>query len=264
MKRTIVCLLFILLSAFTFLGSCAVNDLKSDAKTHSLGFTFASDPEALFYLNPAVLSNYEYRNIAYTYSSIPFLDLNSKFLAARCGHFGLAVSTTNVLDVAQRGDYVDRNLTLSYGRKIKDELQFGLNLKHYNMKLEEFCSAAIGLDIALNYSVSKASFGLVVSNLAAGINNASGIDEAVPVGIRGGISYKLTENTKFNLDLDQSKMMYLGLEQKIVRGIKARLGSENGEFRVGLGMEGDKIQCDYAYSLNGLTNNQLLSLVVKF
>lgn len=265
MRRSITYSLLALILILSFSGYSAVNDLKSDAQTQALGFTFAADSDALFYLNPAAISNNKYKGISYTYSSIPLLDLDSRLVAAKFGHFGLVAATTKVLDVADRGNYIDQRINLSYGRSLWAEAKLGLNLKYYSMKLEDLTSSTISLDGAMLYSISnKISAGLVVSNLVSTVNNSSGSQEAVPVEIRGGISYSPSQNTKVNIDLDQNKMLYMGLEQQVAPGIKVRMGSENGELRVGFGMAGERICCDYVYSLNGLIDNQLLTLALKF
>lgn len=109
-------------------GLCAIDDFKLDAYSWSLGASFAGDPNANFYLNPAAASRNKVKAVSYTYSNLPILDYSSQLLTISYGSFGFGFVQDLILNLAD-SNFNDRIAVFSYGRPLGKSVSLGMNLK---------------------------------------------------------------------------------------------------------------------------------------
>ena len=255
------------------------------ARSLGMGGTFVGIADDVYasYFNSAGLAYLDWRELGifqaalwedtgYTFLAYahPLLDkgclgLNYVRLAS-----GGAIRRNEYNESVGNFDNTNQAITLSYGRKIIENLSWGLTGKFINNQLDTFSSNNLALDTGLMLRLNQLiTVGLNVQNLISQTFGDS--DDKLPLVIKVGSGYRLipdrlllafdfSGNSASNLMGNYS----VGLEAKITSLISLRLGSNQQQFSAGFGLAYKKFNLDYALTSHYLGLSQRFSFNMKF
>ena len=162
-------------------------------------------------------------------------------------------------------NYGSGAMVLSYGDEMRKDLSWGYNLKYYNKgsaQIEQGQGTGVSLDVGFIYERSeRLNIGLSCLNLiSTGIRWNSGVVEAMPYTIRGGIMFRMTRGISILIDSEAEKGKSLlvkgGLEWWIRNNLALRAGIEQTaisgtdkhiNYSCGVGLGIGNFKADYAY-----------------
>lgn len=262
-QKKIIYLSALLLFIVSVKGFCAIDDFRIDANTLAIGETFAGDPQAQKYLNPAAVFQTQRGQLFYTHTSMQPLDLGSQLLVINMGSISFALLDERIQDVGGF-EYKERMYQLSYGIKIGKGAGLGFNVREYSSECGDFTNKAYAYDLAVVGSWTHFSLGALIRDLGCNIISPVSEDEAILPSSRVGVSVTLPYGGKINLDYDEKQQTYFGYQQEISHGLLFRAGIQGGEPRLGFGIRDQRISFDYAYSINQFCNEQRIAFGINF
>lgn len=268
--------------------------LDVDARSSAMAGSFVAmenDANLIFY-NPAGIST-----ITSPKGSVGFfkylLDINSGNIVYAqkykdYGYFGIGVRYVNYgtfdkfdESYTNLGTFSanDISVSLGYSNKYKDIINYGVNLKFIESKLDEFSSTGVAVDLGLLYTIPEQSMNIGVSvlNLGTQIKPYMDTREQLPLDVRVGFSKKLehlplTLNigfSKLNEDYDKFSSRFrnliIGGEFILSDYVDLRVGYNNaqrqdlqtgssigiGGFSAGLGIKYENYTFDYGFNSMG-------------
>jgi hypothetical protein len=158
------------------------------------------------------------------------------------------------VSVVKFGDdlFSEQQLSASYGNKL-GFVRLGIRASYYQMRIEDFGTAnAFMVDLgAIVELVPRLSFATYISNFTVSkLNDGDGTK--LPVLMKAGLSYRPTDDIRFNLDIhkdvEYDAQLKAGLEYRIIEKFFVRMGVNSDPFRAcfGGGMKFGRFQIDYA------------------
>ncbi len=269
----LVSIVFLASSVFGAVGSSQfqVLNFSPSARAHSIGDSFssvASGVDSLYY-NPAGVSSLSSYEVSFSYShwiqQLDFLNISGKMKLKGIGNVGLGVMALlydDILKVTEKngvlvqsdekinsGDYL---VVGHFSRNFGSQISVGVNFKMISETLDTVHLIGVGGDCGVLYSFSK-EMGAGISVLNLGIEDA-------PMLIRAGMHYQkiLSDNITF--------LLTGGIEKNGGSGIKTgfggevtfldrytlragyRIGDDLGAFRMGAGVNIERILVDYGFN----------------
>lgn len=161
-------------------------------------------------------------------------------------------------------------IMISYGRKIGENLSWGMAGKFINNQLDTFSNNNISLDAGLLLHLNHLiTVGLNIQNVIS--QSFGDSDDRLPLVIKFGSGYRLIPD-RLLLAFDfvgnsASNLMSgygVGLEAKISPLISLRLGSNSEQFSAGFGLMYKKFNFDYALATHYLGLSHRLSFNMRF
>ena len=243
----------------------------------SSAYTAADEDVYSAYWNPAGLASLQSSQIAFMHNSLPErisqdyvifglpLSKKNKYLAflLNFGRYDDEFVTVypelnnNNPYTNNKFDGSDLLIGISYAYKTKEKLQVGLTGKYISQDIYDYNAKAMSIDAGLLYKVNEIfniGFGIYNFGTKMKFNKKS---EDLPLKLKSGISAKMMENLIIiNGDVgyikDEDFELGLGVEVKPLKFISLRAGLNNtndagSAFTLGLGLNFDKLNLDYAY-----------------
>ncbi|MFA6548467.1 MAG: PorV/PorQ family protein [Candidatus Margulisiibacteriota bacterium] len=246
------------------------------ARPASMGeaFVAVSGDIASSYWNPAGLAPISRRQMMFTTSSLLF-DMKYYTLGmvapSQAGVFGLSVGMLTFGDIAgydSGGSYVgnfsgyDGLINLSWGKRVREFLLVGANLKLLTERIKDSTAAGLALDLGtiVDTSLTGLSFGMNLQNIG---NSVKFISEQtpLPLNLKVGLAYKRIfsqDRLLFTSDLNipwsgQSSYLGTGLEYSIRDFLNLRGGlrfpaGSAATLTAGLGLQTEVFNLDFAYT----------------
>ena len=248
-KFNLVILLFI-----TSVSVAQFENTDLGARPVGLNGSFTSlsnDAFAIFY-NPAGLGQLKYRELGVYYSPSPFglSELATGALVyaepTSFGTFGLGLKTYGY------ELYRENNIILSYGQDFNNRIFYGLNVKVYNLTIQNYNSATtFGVDLgAMAYLTDFLRWGFFGKNLSGARIGTS--EEKISQVYRTGFTVQPRDDLSFLLEAEKDVRYPLsiraGMEYTLYDYIdlRAGIGTEPTSFSGGAGFKYDLFQLDYA------------------
>lgn len=296
MKKLIlilIILMFGLTCAYGASGGSAVFDflkLDTNARSAAIGGTFvgiSDDVNTLAY-NPAGLGNIDINQITFMHNQW-FEGVRQQYIGFvhRKG-FGVGINyvdygkiqRTTIKEPKGTGlgkfSSYDMALLVGYGKRIRDTLSLGLNLKYIAEKIYEYNAWAMALDGGLLYRIpsTEIDVGLSLQNIGTNVEFRNKREE-LPQNVKLGLCYRFNNEKgliaiDFNKQLNGIYSFNLGSEYSIIKCLTLRAGL-NGRNKAdsglvaGLGITCSEFILDYAvspYGELGLTHR--ISISKKF
>jgi len=154
----------------------------------------------------------------------------------------------------------DTAFSFSYGWRHRKNLLLGASIKHARQEVKpSFNASGWGFDIgALMEFNNGAKAGITLQN--AGDMNVG--EDTIPFNVILGGSGKIKSikhlTLAFSIEtgyLDES-LFSIGAEYELSENLRARIGSSDGDFAAGLGVNFENLQLDYAFNRNDLQGDQ--------
>jgi len=282
MKKLIwilIILIFGLTCAYGASGGNAVFDflkLDTNARAAAIGGTFvgiSDDVNALAY-NPAGLGNIEVNQITFMHNQW-FEGVRQQYIGFvhRKG-FGIGIDYLDYGKIQRttikepKGSGLDRfssydiALLVGYGKRLKDTLSLGLNLKYIAEKIYKYNAWAVAVDGGILYKIPSINLdlGLNIQNIGTNVEFKNRREE-LPQNVKFGLCYRFN-NKKGLIAIDLNKQLNglysfnLGTEYSIVKFLTLRAGL-NGRNKTdsglvaGFGINYSEFVLDYAVSPYG-------------
>ncbi len=230
----------------------------------------SDNSEGVFY-NPAGLTNLERQHItllhyplyegtlynAVTYA-LPILDFGSPGL----GFYRVYTPSIEVYDEYnfKTGEisFQEYKATISYAKKVNDDLSFGVNINIFNLNLDRVNAFSFGGDAGLLYEpFSFLNIGFVVHNLIKPSFTLQDTKEELPMILTAGGLIKIYSGIfKLNIPFDATKSeetgfkFRAGAEIALFDLLSLRSGYNDDRISFGAGLNFIGISIDYAYVLN--------------
>lgn len=284
--------------------------LRNDASARAaaMGGTFATftgDPNGIFY-NPATILTVDSTQASFTFFK-HLLDINCGFASIGTeidgiGRVGLGVNFNSYgtfEKVNQRGEVngeftsSDIALSIGWGTELGEGFAAGIAAKGIFSNIEAYSSSALALDGGLLYSdtARRVNAALSLLNLGAQIKSFNGVDEALPLDLKLGVSHSLRGlplqiGVNFHRLLDSTDNFFgrfenfsVGGEFTVSRPIRLRFGYDHGARRdvsfgeskgmaglsAGFGVVLREYRFDYAFnSLSRLGSQHHVSINAAF
>ncbi len=218
---------------------------------------------------------YEYLGAAHSFGGAGTLGLEVRYL-----HMGKL--TGRALNGKATGEFnaCNTSAALSYGRRLMNDICFGVNLKVLHEKIEKESSYGFAFDVGGLYGMdlenNRLQFGLAVQNIGPEMKFIKD-KEPLPVNIKTGASYKMLDNALLlaldvNIPVHGSPYVNMGSEYSIANIISARIGYKtekelvsSSKLNLGLGFYWKDCGLDYTFvPFNNLGQTHRFSLIVKF
>lgn len=298
MKKIYLLILLLLIGSFIYAkgdGGSPGAFLNLDASVRSytlgkIGFTEYNNPSSLTG-NPALLS--ECRKSVYLMYSQLFKDFNgishqtlffNNKLDDNSG-YGIGINLLVVSDVERRkaltgeleGTYSGKDIVyyLAYGRKLRKNISFGLNLKIINEKIAHYSRYNYTMDLGgkINFP-GGAKWSLAVYNLLKLESDYIFISkkESIPIKLKSEFNLNIRKDVYFHLALsyqekENSMKYYTGFEIDLFNYFVLRSGfnSISEEWTAGFGLDIFKFELDYGFGLQtDLGNTHRFGLTYEF
>lgn len=291
-KLSISMLLLVFLSSLTYASDAEdFLILGAGAKPLSLGQAYVAKKGDvnMIYWNPAGLVNIKEKQVTTTSAELGDFDMSINSVGYvtpyRAGVAGVNLTHLNISDMVSSSTTLRVNpvtgkieprpnitgafkmqntaLTLSYGQNLKDKISVGGSLKLVQQKIQG-TDSGYGIDIAGIYKKSE--------NLTLGVNLQNIISkigpDKFPTNLKIGLSYDVTKlgkkeikgltvgadcNTKYST-------LHIGSEYHFSELSALRMGLNDGEFTVGVGVKFGNYSLDYAYFGDDLGDTHRVSL----
>ncbi|MEW6040951.1 MAG: PorV/PorQ family protein [Elusimicrobiota bacterium] len=279
---TVYCFLFSSGYAGDTTGALPYLRMGVGARAMGMGgaFTAVSDDASSIYWNPAGLPNLENKEILAMYSSMS-LDRSLNWLnfvmPLRFGSIGLGIINSGVANIngydenqnfLGKFSYQSTGILLSYGRKIEEIVNAGVNLKIITDSLKDYSRSGYGLDFgALISPAEKLKLGLKLQDIAGSIGS-----DTIPMSISMGASYRLLGD-KLLLSADMNKItdidtlkIRMGLEYSAADILSIHAGLNEMNFSFGTTLYYKIFKLSYAYVVDPLKagDRNLISFGAKF
>ncbi|MBN1155568.1 PorV/PorQ family protein [candidate division KSB1 bacterium] len=296
--------IFILLSFYVVASSSAeVNSgntglafLKIGAGSRAIGmgeaFTALSDDASATYWNPAGLASLQKAQFMFTHNTW-FQDITHSCMAYTFGvkshHIGLSFVSTHVDGIERRVnpttdplytiDAHDIMVGISYSRKFRDDVHWGLTLKYLYEKIYLESSYGVAADIGILYHtpIQGLHLGAVIQNIGK-MSEFKEESTTLPTWAKAGVGYSLPLNAygRFTVVADFIQVFdaafhaHFGLEYEIRRLFAFRIGYLTGyeerSLQGGFGMKLKRYLIDYAYVpfTSDLGNSHRISFGINF
>jgi hypothetical protein len=164
-------------------GITLANDISS-AYGNPAGLSFIDRPGATF------MHNIWYQDISYEFlgTAMPLGDKSAVGVSAVYLHMG-KIDAYNAYDqqIGLVNPYSIAGI-ISFSRKVKDNLSFGLNGKIISEKLADKQASGYAVDLGGQYILNNFTFGLAVNNLGPTMKYESG-NYKLPTAMSAGIGY---------------------------------------------------------------------------
>jgi len=293
-------------AAYGGVGESSCNFLKLDLSSRSAALgsslvALADDIQSAVYSNPAGLVQIRYKNLACTYNrgaaGINYQNINLSSPIGKTHHIALSTVYLSVgklqysYDAGQNysaGDLgkefsaYSLSVTLSYAKKVVDNLAFGINLKRIQEKIEVEQASTYAIDIGLLYKDIQDRYGVgfSIQNLSGGIKFIKD-KSPLPLILKTGISYKPIDNVVLLLQADKPKYADKDKAINIRAGVECSTLGELLTFRCGYNHNKDigskisfglglklfnKLFLDYAFIPYNeiISNTSSFSLLIRF
>ncbi|MEW5995630.1 MAG: hypothetical protein AB1744_14710, partial [Candidatus Zixiibacteriota bacterium] len=235
------------------------------------------------YSNSAGLAYLEYRELG-VFQAVLWEDTAYSFLTYAHpildkGCFGLnyvrlasggAVRRDENNETVGNFDNTNQAIAVSYGRKLGENLSWGLTGKFISNQLDTYSSNNLALDTGLLFHLNHLiTVGLNIQNVIAQTFGDS--DDKLPLVIRFGSGYRLIpDRLLLAFDFSGNSAANLlsnygvGLEARITPLVSLRLGSGSQQFSAGFGLTYKKFNFDYALATHYLGLSHRLSFNMRF
>jgi long-subunit fatty acid transport protein len=284
-----------LFASAAFSQSATYEFLRTDvgARAAALSGSFVSmtdDPTSLFY-NPAATTTITrprasvgyFQHLAQTSAGHLAYTQQWRSVYLSAGAIFVDYGTMKRTDISSNilGEFGARELALAGGMSVivDDGLSVGGAVKFVTSTLAEYHSSAIALDAGILYDLpaQRITLGASIQNLGTQVNSYAGIDEALPIDVRIGVTTRpehLPVQLNFNIHkLNESADNFLarfssfsfGAEFAMSGSVRLRVGYNNEQrrelklgtsagllgFSFGLGILVRDYQIDYAFNSLG-------------
>lgn len=215
---------------------------------------------------------YEYMGLAYHINeNIGTVGLELKYL-----HMDDIVGRS--LNGKRTEDFTASNLalTVSYGKKVLDNLMLGLNFKILKENIEDEESNGFAIDIGGLYKKDKFGIGVSIQNFGTDMKFIED-SEPLPLNIKVGVSYRFLDErllmaADYNSPRFGSPGFNIGSEYALIDIINIRAGykiqadlEKNARLNLGFGIGHNDYGFDYTYTPFGdIGNSHRFSLSLKF
>ena len=267
MTRRPLCLLLLA----THTAFCAFERTTQGGRSVGMGGATVAEQQNLWaaFSNPGTLASLDQRSLSIFYSPQPF-DL--KELARGSFSFVEPMSFgVFSLSGSRFGFELYREVTasVSFGRRLTDQLQVGVSVNYYSLAIQNYGSAAaFGIDAGILVHVADdVRWGVAALNM-----NAPTIGEAkerLPQVFSMGVGYspipEATISAELEKDIRYPTELHLGVEYTMFEALSVRGGvtGEPSTLNAGLGIRYSLFQLDYAFSEHpdlGMSHQLSLSL----
>ena len=259
------------------------------ARALSMGGAFVSvaDDLSCLYWNPAGLTRLKKGEILVSYDELAndirqgFAGYGHSFF--RNGYLGFSadyLSIGEIKEMSETLEYMgkvsasDMVIGLTYSRRLKPDLSFGITGKYIQDKLAGDRANSFAFDLGILYKRGDLSFGANLQNVGSKLG-----DSDLPPNLKIGLSKILKEKLCLALDLDialdeSPKRIHLGGEYRLSDKLALRGGYEINQGKdkldfpagpsLGAGLTVNNFRFDYAFLTFGdLGNTHRLSLAVN-
>ncbi len=258
----------------------------TSAKVSAMGDTFtaiANDANSIYW-NPAGLGTLSIPQLLSTHSSLNDFDMNTENISVvyplKRGGIGVNIIYSNIGSIPKTAtnqltgranllglfDESEIGYLLSYGQKVSENLSVGASLKGVRVEFDTYNESGIGLDLGLLYNFSN--------EFSAGLNlqNIGEIElgkHSIPFNAKIGAAYKSPKNNfilgvDFDTNILGESIYHIGAEYQIVKGLFARIGTNDGDLTVGVGFKFENWQFDYAFNDMEVGDIHKLSVLLDF
>jgi|GEM_PF-3044417 len=274
-----------------------LNVFGSNAARLGLGSTgaAASGEGALIYYNPASLAGLLSKEATVFYAPL-FEDANYSWISV-----SYPIETGMVVGIARAGIAVggidkynsngESNGTatagesayfISYGQRILNNLDAGINLKIIYTALDTYSATGFGIDLGAIYRpLSFLSAGLAIQNILPPSLTLKSVAERYPTNVRAGVSAELLPEIVFLysdvmlMDIFPDTSLYAdgyqmtirwfeGLEIRPVKSICVRGGINYKEITAGAGYKAGSFDVDYGIGFHSLGLEHRVSISARF
>lgn len=247
-------------------------------------FVAIADDATAIQFNPAGLADQQNMNLNTTYSTLNDFDITTNTLnlayplRSRNGWgFQLYRNTIgNILGstldpvtsrptVTGTTDEDEFGFHIGYGWRISNRVRLGTSLKYLSYEFFNAKESGFALDFGGIIDLSENwTFGANLQNLG-GLN--LGPDQ-VPTNLKIGVAYQ--DNTgkfkaAFDIDTEVANetQAHLGLEYKPIPELAARIGSNDGDLTLGLGLDLGNWGLDYSFNDQDLGDLQKITVIYR-
>lgn len=215
MRRNILIISLLILSSLGLKSQIggssiySVLSLHSSAKTAALGMDFLpclTDDISAVITNPSTLSDINHNDVGFSFTSF-FNDINQTSLAYshtfdKIGSLAIGLQYLNYgnFDMTEEnGDVVgkftaaDYSFTLSWGKKLDNNVYIGANLKPIISQYESYSGVALAIDLAASYQSTDRTWAvsLMARNMGSQIKKLANEDFSLPFDLQLAASKKL-------------------------------------------------------------------------
>lgn len=259
--------------AFAEDATAPTDYFREGVTARSLGmgnaFVGLADDESALYWNPAGLSLLKGTWVSTTRTTKDEFDINTQSLSlalpsgrAMAG-FNLVYSSLGKVprsvynDVTDRWEYDgnffgedDTAFSLSYAKPYKKNLYLGATLKSVRQKIAEDRFSGWGLDIG---AIMEMDNGLRAGLVLQNVGDMDIGTDSVPMNVRLGASTRLRSvnnlllSAAYESDYVGDSIFSIGAEYEINKSVVARVGSSDGKFSAGLGVNFENFRLDYSF-----------------
>lgn len=256
------------------------------ARVEAMGraFVAVADDATAVQFNPAGLAGQRFLNLNTTYSTLNDFDINTNTLnyaqpVGRGNGWGAQLYRNTIgnilgstLDpvtfrpvVTGTTDEDEFGLHLGYGWRAGNKFRIGAALKYLNYDFFTAKESGWAFDLgALVDFNDNWKGGLNIQNIG-GLN--LGPDQ-VPTNLKIGTAY-VSDNQRFTAAFDvdtevaDETQVHVGVEYKFIPELAARIGSNDGDFTAGLGLDLGNWALDYSFNDQDLGDLQKITLVYR-
>ncbi|MCG8604884.1 PorV/PorQ family protein [bacterium] len=254
-----------------------------------LGGAFAAladDPSALYW-NPAGLYQMRDLSLQFMMADMPFdqtigffsgvIPINNT-LTIGMGWIGLQIDNLEARTAnTSEPDFIfqsrQNGFMFSVSKLVSSSLSLGGSIKFIRANLAGMSASGVGFDVAaLARLLDRLQIGLVFQDISTDYRWEGNFTEGVPLTVRIGSAYDLSELVKLTLDYSKasqvSPALNFGVEFKLSNSFPIRLGLRKGRPTGGLGvnlpLSNDELAIDYAYGFDGLFNTAVHRVSLGF
>lgn len=257
-------------------------------------FIAVADDVNTVYWNPAGLSNIKETEIGVQHMTnnrddMNYIDVIEYVTPLKKGISGIGFHYTNNRDTSYFGVSADTGytnyksdwFTLSYGTKVTDDFAVGINVRQVTESASDatingvgqsksYSGSNMGIDLGFLGTAGKFSYGMLVQD-ANKPKALFGLGE-MERNYRPGVAYRPDNKTIIAFDAynakpsEGSETEYsIGIEHKISKEVRARIGNYHGAMTYGAGVKLDKnIEFNVAYLAGNLGGTTLIGLQAKY
>ncbi|MBN2407507.1 MAG: PorV/PorQ family protein [Elusimicrobia bacterium] len=255
-------------------------------------FTAVADDVNTISYNPAGLGTISDVQVSLMHNEWIY-DLGYEYAGLACGlgeigTAGLEVKYLHTPDIMGRGlngkethefSVYSMAATMGYGRKVKEDLLLGANIKIIREKLEKEKATGLAVDIGSLYDMpvgdNRLRFGVVLQNFGPGMKFVED-REPLPLNLKAASSYRMLENSLIlacDLNISEFNGTYVGFgSEYCLKNIAvARVGyktdgslERSARINLGLGFVWNDYKFDYTFvPFDDLGQTHRFSLAVK-
>lgn len=265
--KEVLTLFLIIIAGISIFQCKAFENIGVGVRAIGMGeaFTAIADDTSAPYWNPAGLSFVDKLRITAAQSDLYNLGLMHNFIGITISPLKLGIHYEDFTDIKDELGFSESTIRLSKSFLPMPNVSIGLTANRFQQYFEGGSGNGYGLDVGLiidSFKLPEIKIGVNVKNLLSSIRYNTGTIESLSPKLEFGASYVGVRQT-IGVDINKEKVS-LGIEQQLSKQVCVRFGYTEENFSLGLGVNINKWQLDYALTKKDLGIKNIISLTKTF